>query len=231
MSGVGETREMRRLGPGGSAEPQLERTVQPRPKQEDTERNSGHRREQMPEPASGQPDRVRQVLQRQLVGQPFPDVRDGTGNTSIGDLGRCHAGKSEETIERDLFEVFVRSAGIVGHAKRSGDRVGLVRGNRDDAHAAEALGEAPANHRLRLAEDMRDCPAGRSEGVLRIRRPNRDYLLRVRSGEFAYEDLVARAEEQLADVQAAFEKCSLPDQPDREQVNALLVEIREAMGA
>jgi len=66
------------------------------------------------------------------------------------------------------------------------------------------------------------------ERVLRIRRPNREYLLRVRSGEFEYEDLVARAEEQLTEVIAAFEASNLQDQPDRERVNRLLVEIREA---
>ena len=65
------------------------------------------------------------------------------------------------------------------------------------------------------------------EGVLRVLRPNRDFLLRVRSGEFEYQDLVGRAEEQLTDVIAAFDKSTLPDQPDREQVNRLLVEIRE----
>ncbi len=69
------------------------------------------------------------------------------------------------------------------------------------------------------------------EGVLRIRRPNRDYLLRVRSGEFDYEDLVSRAEEQLATVVTDFEASGFQDQPDRERVNRLLVEIREAFGS
>lgn len=64
------------------------------------------------------------------------------------------------------------------------------------------------------------------EGALRIRRPNRDYLLRVRAGEFNYEDLVSRAEEQLANVVTDFEASSLQEQPDREKVNCLLVEIR-----
>ncbi|MCW1887228.1 nucleotidyltransferase domain-containing protein [Luteolibacter flavescens] len=79
-------------------------------------------------------------------------------------------------------------------------------------------------HTLRLLDMAGEIA---TEGVLRIRRPNREYLLRVRSGEFAYEDLVARAEEQLAGVQAAFEKSDLPDQPDRARVEALLVAIRE----
>jgi predicted nucleotidyltransferase len=83
-------------------------------------------------------------------------------------------------------------------------------------------------HTLRLLDMAGEIAA---EGVLRIRRPNREYLLRVRSGEFAYEDLVARAVEQLAAVQAAFVASPLPDQPDRDRVNALLVEIREAFQA
>lgn len=66
------------------------------------------------------------------------------------------------------------------------------------------------------------------EGMLHIRRPNREFLLRIRSGEFEYENLVNRAENQLVDVMTAFEASSLQDQPDRDQVNRLLVEIRSA---
>jgi hypothetical protein len=54
------------------------------------------------------------------------------------------------------------------------------------------------------------------------------HLLRVRAGEFEYEDLVSRAEEQLAETVTAFEKSALREQPDRERVNRLLVEIRES---
>lgn len=79
-------------------------------------------------------------------------------------------------------------------------------------------------HTLRLLDMAGEIAR---EGVLRIRRPNREYLLRVRSGEFEYEELVARAEEKLADVIADFEKSTLQEQPDRERVNRLLVEIRE----
>ncbi|MEO5917464.1 MAG: nucleotidyltransferase domain-containing protein [Luteolibacter sp.] len=79
-------------------------------------------------------------------------------------------------------------------------------------------------HTLRLLEMAGEIA---EEGVLRIRRPNRDYLLRVRAGEFEYEDLVSRAEQKLAEVISAFEKSNLPEQPDRGQVNRVLVEIRE----
>ena len=53
-------------------------------------------------------------------------------------------------------------------------------------------------------------------------------LLRVRAGEFEYEELVSRAEQQLAEMTAAFETSSLPYQPDRDRVNRLLAGIRMA---
>ena len=65
-----------------------------------------------------------------------------------------------------------------------------------------------------------------TEGVLRVRRPNRDFLLQIRAGEFDYEELVSRAEEKLAEVRQAFDRCNLPDEPDRNAVNRVLQEIR-----
>lgn len=80
-------------------------------------------------------------------------------------------------------------------------------------------------HTLRLLDMAGEIAR---EGVLRIRRPNRETLLRVRSGEFEYEEIVASAEEKLAEVIAEFEKSELQEQPDRDRVNRLLVEIRES---
>jgi len=79
-------------------------------------------------------------------------------------------------------------------------------------------------HTLRLLDMAAEIAR---DGILRVRRPNRDFLLRVRSGEFAYDDLVAGAENQLVEVRVAFESSSLPDRPDRAAINRLLVEIRE----
>ncbi len=78
-------------------------------------------------------------------------------------------------------------------------------------------------HTLRLLDMAGEIA---TEGMLRVRRPNREHLLRVRAGEFDYEDLVARAEDKLAEIRQAFEQCSLPDEPDRKAVNAALREIR-----
>ena len=80
-------------------------------------------------------------------------------------------------------------------------------------------------HTLRLL-DMAEEIA--TEGVLRVRRPNRDWLMRVRAGEFSYEEIVARAEEQLERVEAAYETAALPEYPDQKKVEEVLLEIREA---
>jgi len=81
-------------------------------------------------------------------------------------------------------------------------------------------------HTLRLLDMAGEIARG--EG-LQVRRPNREYLLRVRAGEFTYEELVELAEAKLKEVQSAFAIADLPEEPDRKKVNRLLVEIRAAM--
>ena len=64
------------------------------------------------------------------------------------------------------------------------------------------------------------------DGMVIVRRPNREELLKIRRGEFAYEELVARAEERIERIGELFEKSALPETPDYERANAALVEIR-----
>jgi predicted nucleotidyltransferase len=79
-------------------------------------------------------------------------------------------------------------------------------------------------HTIRLLEMAGEIAR---EGVLRVRRPNRDFLLEIRAGEFSYDQLVSQAEDLHAGLDAVFAASSLPDEPDRAAVNALLVELRE----
>ncbi|MCB1089024.1 MAG: nucleotidyltransferase, partial [Verrucomicrobiae bacterium] len=60
-----------------------------------------------------------------------------------------------------------------------------------------------------------------------VRRPNRDELMRIRRGEFEYDDLIARAEEKIAVIETLFDQSDLPEVPDRKGLEAALVEIRE----
>ncbi|RAK70251.1 DNA polymerase beta superfamily protein [Hymenobacter edaphi] len=74
---------------------------------------------------------------------------------------------------------------------------------------------------LQMAEEIA------REGRLYVRRPNRDFLLRIRRGEFEYADLVQQAEELVARVDAAFAASALPAEPDRAAVEQVLIETRQ----
>lgn len=60
-----------------------------------------------------------------------------------------------------------------------------------------------------------------------VRRPNREYLLSIRKGDFMYEDLVKQAEEKILKIQELYEKSDLPEIPDRNKAEGLLVRMRE----
>jgi predicted nucleotidyltransferase len=66
------------------------------------------------------------------------------------------------------------------------------------------------------------------EGVVRVRRPNATWLLEVRDGKFSYDEILAITEERLLAIREAFEKSSLPEEPDRERITDLLREVQVA---
>ena len=73
---------------------------------------------------------------------------------------------------------------------------------------------------LDLAEDIvRDQ-------TLHVRARRRDYLLRVRSGEFQYAELVELATAQLREIEVLYAASDLPLQPDREAAQRTLVAMR-----
>lgn len=83
-------------------------------------------------------------------------------------------------------------------------------------------------HTIRLL-DMADEIATQKRVI--VRRPNRDFLLRVRRGEFSYEELLAMAEDKIRTIEARFAESDLPEQPDFALVNALLIQMRQAVYA
>jgi len=65
-------------------------------------------------------------------------------------------------------------------------------------------------------------------GQLHVHRPNRDFLLKIRRGEFGYEELVAQAETLVTRVEAAFAASALPEAPNQEAAEQLLIRTRRA---
>lgn len=65
------------------------------------------------------------------------------------------------------------------------------------------------------------------EKKINVFREDREFLLSVRSGKFEYEELIAKAEQLKADLHGHYEKSGLPDMPDKDRLNNLLIGIRE----
>jgi hypothetical protein len=61
-----------------------------------------------------------------------------------------------------------------------------------------------------------------------VYRPDREFLLRIRAGEFSFEHLLSLVEERLSAIETLYERSDLPDAPDTAKAEELLVRIREA---
>lgn len=64
-----------------------------------------------------------------------------------------------------------------------------------------------------------------------VHRKDREFLLRIRSGEFDYEELLRMAEEKVERIEELYNRSYLPDAPDIKKAEALLVQIRESFYA
>lgn len=62
---------------------------------------------------------------------------------------------------------------------------------------------------------------------INVRRPNRDFLLRIRAGLFEYDELLILAKEKQSEMEISFENSDLPDVPDLIKINQILVQLRK----
>lgn len=67
------------------------------------------------------------------------------------------------------------------------------------------------------------------EGNLQVQRPNREELLSIKAGEYPYEELLSMTHGLMARIEAAFTLSKLPDQPDKDHVEAILVKMRKEL--
>jgi hypothetical protein len=70
-----------------------------------------------------------------------------------------------------------------------------------------------------------------STGNINVRRPNRAALLEIRKGVFEYNTLMEKAEKKVARIEQLYTTSTLPEMPDKIQVEQILVEIRKAFYA
>jgi hypothetical protein len=65
--------------------------------------------------------------------------------------------------------------------------------------------------------------------TISVRRPNTDYLLKIRRGEVHLMDIIEKAENDIKTLDELFANSDLPNEVDRDFVNELLLEIRNSI--
>lgn len=97
-------------------------------------------------------------------------------------------------------------------------------------NAFEKTGEYKPKHAMHLVRLLYSGIAALRTGEIMIDvSQHRGRLLEIRGGSFSFEQVQKMALELDREFQAAFEETTLPDQPDFETVNALLIEARNSM--
>ena len=67
------------------------------------------------------------------------------------------------------------------------------------------------------------------EGRIYVKRKNREELLKIRRGEWQYDELIEMANKKMKAVESAFKISNLPEEPNREKIEKLLIEIRREL--
>ncbi|MCS3797782.1 DNA polymerase beta superfamily protein [Niastella sp. OAS944] len=81
-------------------------------------------------------------------------------------------------------------------------------------------------HTIRLLQVAKEII---EQGTLNVKRLNRQELLSIKTGEYQYNDLLAMADSLMADIEAAYENSTLPNVPNKEQIELVLVQMRETL--
>lgn len=65
-----------------------------------------------------------------------------------------------------------------------------------------------------------------SSGEIKVKRPNREELLSIRKGEWTYDNLIEEANKKMNEVEEAFRSSKLQNEPDKFEIEKLLVSLR-----
>ncbi|MEC3905990.1 nucleotidyltransferase domain-containing protein [Tamlana sp. 2201CG12-4] len=78
-------------------------------------------------------------------------------------------------------------------------------------------------HTFRLLHMAKEIAA---ENIINVRRSDRAFLLDIKKGKFEYDELVSWAEERKLELEELYATSNLPERPDLNKINNLLIEIR-----
>lgn len=79
-----------------------------------------------------------------------------------------------------------------------------------------------AGHLVRLLRMAKEMCEGK--GVI-VKRPDKDYLLEIRKGGVSFTDLMERVEKEIEAVEEAYKTTKLPNKPDEEKIQNIVMEI------
>ncbi len=80
-------------------------------------------------------------------------------------------------------------------------------------------------HCMRLIRMAKELAQGK--GFNLVRTWDRDYLLAIKYHEFEYDEVMEQLEKEKAEMEEAIKTCTLPDKPDYDKINELLIRCRE----
>ena len=93
------------------------------------------------------------------------------------------------------------------------------KGQRPEIEAKFGYDVKAAMHTLRL---LYECKELLSEGTITLPRPEREFLIRVRTGKYSMDKIVAMAQKLFAECKEAAESSPLPERVDRAAISQLL---------
>jgi len=79
-------------------------------------------------------------------------------------------------------------------------------------------------HCVRLLETAHEIS---TQKTINVRRPNADYLLKIKKGDLTLSDIITKSEEYMVSIRKSFEESDLPEAVDPNFVNELLIKIRK----
>lgn len=79
-------------------------------------------------------------------------------------------------------------------------------------------------HCMRLTRMGKELALGQGFNVERTY--DREYLLSIKNHELEYDEIMAQAEKEKAEMETAIATCTLPEKPDYEKINKLLIDAR-----
>ena len=105
--------------------------------------------------------------------------------------------------------------------RMSGTKGRGTKGQRPEIEAKFGYDVKAAMHTLRL---LNECKELLSEGTITLPRPEQDFLIRVRTGKYSMDKVVAMAQKLFAECEEAAKSSPLPERVDRSAISRLLTD-------